>query len=133
MSTEQQLQNINSDEHDKVLSAIDDDQKSDDKQVYRDEQRILKKERLLDEEIKDKRFDRKMKKRYALAFFFLACISIAATYIIIFLVGYENKFNLESRTLIVLMSTVTVKVIGILYVMARHIFPERSSKDSVRS
>jgi hypothetical protein len=71
--------------------------------------------------------DIKERKTYAKRFFALGCVWVGAITIILFLQGFGKHlgFNLSDRVLLVALGTTTANVLGVIYVVAKYLFPRR--------
>jgi hypothetical protein len=78
--------------------------------------------------------DIKERKKYALLFFYLSCAWLVAIMAIIMLQGFgwfcKAPFKLSDSIVLTMIGSTTVNVLGILYIVAKYLFPNRSSDDS---
>lgn len=69
------------------------------------------------------------RKRYALRFFWLTCVWLAFLGVVFIFQGigsaFGSAFHLSDNLLIALVGAGTIKIIGILYVVANYLFPRK--------
>jgi amino acid permease len=74
------------------------------------------------------------RKKYAQLFFYLSCAWLVAIVVIIMLQGFgafwKTPFKLSDSIVLAMIGSTTANVLGILYIVAKYLFPNRGSDDN---
>jgi hypothetical protein len=82
--------------------------------------------------------DIKERKKYAQLFFYLSCAWLVAIVVILMLQGFGSQgfgsfwkapFKLSDSIVLAMIGSTTANVLGILYIVAKYLFPNRGSDD----
>jgi hypothetical protein len=81
--------------------------------------------------------DIKERKKYAQLFFYLSCAWLVAIVAILMLQGFgfsfwKAPFHLSDSIVLAMIGSTTANVLGILYIVAKYLFPNRGSDDDTR-
>lgn len=85
--------------------------------------------RFIREDIKDRQQRRKLQKIVAPQIVWLTIGWLVGVFIIIVLSGFGNAFcwfKISDRILLVLLGTATTNVLGLFFILAKHLFPKSS-------
>jgi len=83
--------------------------------------------------------DIKERKKYAQLFFYLSCAWLAAIVVILMLQGFGSQgfdslwktpFKLSDSIVLAMIGSTTANVLGILYIVAKYLFPNRGRDDN---
>jgi hypothetical protein len=73
------------------------------------------------------------RKKYAQLFFYLSCAWLVAIVVILILQGFgsfwKTPFKLSDSIVLAMIGSTTANVLGILYIVAKYLFPNRGSDD----
>lgn len=80
-------------------------------------------------DLEDSRQGRKQRKEYAEKIFMLVCAWLAALFVLVAFVG-NSKLEVSDNVLLGLITGTSVNVIGLMAIVATHIFPKNGSSNS---
>ena len=76
-------------------------------------------------DVKNKAQEISMRKVYASIIFAFVFLYMIAVFVIIFMSGFNNSFDMDNSILITLLGTTTANVLGLFAIVVNYIFPKK--------
>lgn len=75
------------------------------------------------------------RKKYASLIFRLICVWVTAVFLLLFLQGFGTwvKFSLPQSVILAFIGSTTLNVIGLFYIVAHYLFPDRGGRRNTQN